>query len=109
MPKPSRQEVGTRAASPTIAVTNATLFGAFPITGWLSGEMDGNSVKLTKDLPGGDGGGPYLSIQPGGEYEGRPSGGGAYESFSKQGSDLVCHYNHDGVEIVHVVPFKELS
>jgi hypothetical protein len=91
-----------------IAITNATLFGAFPITGWLTGELDGSSVKLTKPLPGGETGGHYLSIQPGGEYEGRASGGGAYETFAKQGADLVCHYTHDGVEYVHVVPFKEL-
>ena len=96
-------------AAKMLAITNATLFGPIPITGWLTGEFDGLSIKLTKDLPGGDGGGPYLSIQPGGEYEGRASGGGAYESFKKQGSDLVCTYHHDGEEIVHVVPFKELS
>jgi len=87
-----------------IAITNATLFGTTPITGWLTGEIEGNSVKLTEPLEGG----PYLSIQPDGSYQGRASGGGAYEAHSKQGSDLVYHYNHEGTEYVHVVPFKEL-
>jgi hypothetical protein len=88
-----------------IAITNATLFGPTPITGWLTGEYDGISVKLTTPLEGG----PYLSIQPDSAYAGRASGGGAYESFSKQGSDLVCTYQHDGATVVHVIPFKELS
>jgi hypothetical protein len=88
-----------------IAVTNATLFGPLPITGWLTGEFDGISVKLTEPLEGG----PYLSVQPDGSYQGRTSGGGAYESFTKQGSDLVCHYQQDGLDVVHVVPFKELA
>ena len=87
-----------------IAITNATLFGPTPITGWLTGELDGVSVKLSPPLAGG----PYLSIQPDSTYQGREAGGGVYESFTKQGSDLVCSYTHEGVTAVHVVPFKEL-
>ena len=88
-----------------IAVANATIFGPNPISGWLTGEFDGVSVKLEEELEGG----PYLSIQPDGTYQGRQSGGGAYESFVKRGGDLVCHYHHEGTHYVHVVPFKELS
>jgi hypothetical protein len=87
-----------------IALTNATLFGPNRIDGWLTGDFDGLSVTLDDELDGG----PYLSIQPDATYEGRASGGGAYESFTKQGSDLVCTYEHDGVTRVHVVPFKDL-
>jgi hypothetical protein len=104
--KPSAYTVPQEASM--IALTNATLFGPIPITGWLTGDLEGDAVKLRFPLPGGDGGGRYLSIQPGAEYEGRTTPGGAYETFSKQGSDLVCHYIHEGVEYVHVVPFKEL-
>jgi len=92
-----------------IALTNAPVFGTIPITGWLTGDIDGNSVKLTVPLDGPDGLQPYLSIQPDGTYEGRASGGGAYESFTKRGSDLVFHYQIDGRDVVHVVPFKDLS
>ena len=87
-----------------IALTNATLFGPTPIDGWITGDYDGLSVHLDEELDGG----PYLSIQPDSTYAGRTSGGGAYESFAKQGSDLICTYTHDGVTCVHVVPFKEL-
>ena len=87
-----------------IAITNATLFGPLPITDWLTADYDGTGVKLTKPLEGG----AYLSIPPGSAYEGKPGVGGEYESFRQQGSDLVCAYTHDGVDYVHVVPFKEL-
>jgi hypothetical protein len=87
-----------------IAYTNATLFGPIQISGWLTGDFDGVSIKMDEELEGG----PYLSIQPDGSYQGRPSGGGAYESFKRQGSDLVCSYLLDGKTIVHVVPVKEL-
>lgn len=87
-----------------IALTNQTLFGTRAITGWLTGEYDGTGVKLDVAIEGG----AYLSIQPDGSYQGRAGVGGGYEMFKKQGSDLVCAYNHDGTMYVHVVPFKEL-
>jgi len=87
-----------------IALTDATLFGPIQIMSWITGDFDGISVKLDKPLEGG----PYLSIQPDSTYQGRESGGGAYESFKRQGSDLVCSYVHDGTTFVHVIPVKEL-
>ena len=102
--KPAAYQVPQEGESAMIAITNATLFGPFPITGWLTADLEGNAVKLAKPLEGG----PYLSIQPGAQYEGRPSGGGVYETFTKSGSDLICSYTHEGAEYVHVVPFKEL-
>ena len=81
-------------AANMIAITNATLFGPTPITGWLVGDFDGDLGQAHECRS--TGGGPYLSIQPDGTYQGRPSGGGAYESFTKQGSDLVCPTSHDG-------------
>jgi hypothetical protein len=88
-----------------IALANQTIFGTRPITGWLVGDFESDSVKLTPPLAEGK---PYLSIQPDGTYEGRSAVGGGYETFKKRGSDLVCNYTHDGAEYVHVVPFKEL-
>ena len=87
-----------------IILTNQTLFGTRAITGWLVGTFENDSVKLDKPLEGG----AFLSIQPDGTYEGRAAVGGGYEIFKKRGSDLVCYYNHDGQDCVHVVPFKEL-
>lgn len=96
-----------------IAIANAPIFSNRVITGWLTGEFDGTAVKLSKPLPGQDGkltsGGPYLSIQPDGSYQGRPSPGGGYEQMPRSGSDVVCSYQHEGVQYVHVVPYKELN
>ena len=89
-----------------IAISNQVIFGTRQPTGWLTGEYDGTSVKLDVPLEEGK---PYLSIQPDGKYEGRESGGGAYESFTKIGSDLVCRYRFEGVEVVHVCPFKDFG
>lgn len=100
---------------PMIAIANAPIFHpTTSITGWLTGELEGHAVKLTKPLLGNDpndpmgSGGYYLSIQPDGSYQGRPSPGGAYETLTVNGADLVCAYQHAGADIVHVVPFKDL-
>lgn len=102
-------------ATAMLAIANAPIFHPTrQITGWLTGELEGAAVKLTVPLPIPGTTppelGPYLSIQPDGSYEGRKSGGGGYEKFDKQGSDLVCHYvDPQGKERVHVVPFKDLT
>lgn len=122
----SRQQTPDHPDPPTgdhmkISFTNAPIYSHRVVSGWLAGTLEPNpngtfGVRLEKPLPGypnpnGSQTGPYpfLSVQPDGSYQGRPSGDGAYESVRVQGSELVIHYEFPaGTTIAHVMPFKEL-
>jgi hypothetical protein len=71
--------------------------------GWEKGdhlESHGTQVSLMISP------GVYLSVQPDGSYQTRPSGGGPWESFDYVANQLVSH-NYDHGE-VWVIPCLEL-